>query len=232
MPSTSTRSARRRVAGPPLAPVAAVSAGLFVGSLIAQGALAGGELFPSPFADEGATRAYFAQHGAAVRVGGALQLAAAVPLAVYAASVSHQLRAIGARVAGVSIALAGGILSAGLLALSGLLQWALSRVPANGGALRLAHDLAFLTGGPGSVVFLGLLLAGVAVPSLVLGLLPRWLAVAGVVVAVAALLSAFALLLDALLVLVPVGRFLGLAWIVAAGALLPTRPTRRQPERA
>ena len=49
--------------------------------------------------------------------------------------------------------------------------------------VRALHDLAFLFGGPAHVVFLGLLLAGMAVPGLLLGLLPRATAWTGLVIA-------------------------------------------------
>lgn len=68
-----------------------------------------------------------------------------------------------------------------MLTLSGLLQWVLSRpaVRTDVPIVRALHDLSFLTGGVAHVVFLGLLLAGIAVPALLLHLLPRPLAVTG-----------------------------------------------------
>jgi hypothetical protein len=73
------------------------------------------------------------------------------------------------------------------------------------------------------VVFLGLLLAGIAVPALLLGLLPRALAIAGLVIAAVAELSFLSLVVPALAVLLPLARIPGLIWLVAAGFLLPRR---------
>jgi hypothetical protein len=95
-----------------------------------------------------------------------LQFAAAIPLAIYAASANARLHQLGVRAPGATIALAGGLLAAAFPALSGLLGRRLSRSgwhddPALVRALPL---LNFAAGGVGHVVPLGLLLAGIAVP--------------------------------------------------------------------
>jgi hypothetical protein len=77
------------------------------------------------------------------------------------------------------------------------------------------------------VVALGLLVAGVAVPALIIGLLPRPLAWAGLAIAIAAELSSLALLTPDLAILVPIGRFPALIWLVVAGVLLPRRRSAR-----
>jgi len=82
-------------------------------------------------------------------------------------------------------------------------------------------DLIFATGAAGLVVPFALLLAGVAVPSLVLGLTPRWLAWSGLAIAAIGMLSTFTLVTSALDFTVPIGRFGGLAWIIAASVALP-----------
>ena len=87
----------------------------------------------------------------------------------------------------------------------------------------VVHQVVFLVGGPGHVVFLGLLLAGIAVTSLLARQLPRGLAGAMLAVAVVAELSTLSLVVEPLGVLVAIGRFGGMAALVAAGALLPTR---------
>jgi hypothetical protein len=71
------------------------------------------------------------------------------------------------------------------------------------------------------VVGLGLFVAGLAVPTLILGLLPRWLAWIGLLVAVLSELSFLSMTVEPLQVLLPIGRFGGLAWLIAAGFLLP-----------
>jgi len=98
--------------------------------------------------------------------------------------------------------------------------------------VRALDDLAFLTGGPAQVVAFGLLLAGIAVPSPIVGLLPRWVAVAGLVLAAAAKLLTLVLISPGLGLLLPRARFGGTAWLIVAGATLPfTRTPCRSPTR-
>jgi len=150
-------------------------------------------------------------------------------LAVFAAAVHARLHQLGVRAAGATIALAGGLLASTFATLSALVQWILSRPGTVGepGVVRPLHDLAFLAGGPAHVVALGLLLAGIAVPALIVGLLPRWLAIAGLVLAVVAELSTLTLLVPTLGATLPVARVAGMAWLIAAGALLPASRRRR-----
>jgi hypothetical protein len=208
--------------GPPLGPLAVVFTLLFVGGVAVATALAGGDTFPSPFGSAATAASYFRDHRDAVRVSAFTQFAAAVPLAIYAATVSTRLRNYGIRVPGTTIALVGGVLAATMLALSGLLCWVLSRVEVtdSNGAFRVFHDLSFATGGVAHVVFLGLLVAGIAVPGLLANLLPRPLALTGLVIAVMAELASLALLIDGLAILVPIGRFTALGWLIAVGFMV------------
>ncbi|MCW2953117.1 MAG: hypothetical protein JWQ48_2287 [Conexibacter sp.] len=211
----------RRHVGPPLVPLALISVALFAASLVV-GATGGGP-FPSPY-DARDVLAFFSAHPTTVRVAATLQFASAVPLAILAASLSSRIRYLGfARVPGVLIASTGGILTTGMLATSALTQWVLSR-PATAtspSVVRPLADLAFATGGPGAVVFLGLLVAGLAVPAAVGRLLPRPVWIAGIAFAAIAELSTIALLSRPAGVLLPIARFGSLAWLVAAAALLP-----------
>jgi hypothetical protein len=171
--------------------------------------------------------AYYREHGHGAQLLGFFQFGASVPLAIYAAAASARLRRLGMDVPGASIGLAGGVLASAALSGSGLLQWAAARVaPLGDSALVSAlRDLSFAAGGVGHVAPLGLLLAGIAVPSLFGKLLPRWLAWSGVALAVVAELSWLSLLAPAATLALPVARFGGLAWLIAAGALLPrSRP--------
>jgi len=163
------------------------------------------------------------------QVGAIGVFASSVPLAIYAATASARLRQLGITAPGATIALAGGILAAGGLGLSGLLAWTLSRpeVSADPALVRAVYYLVFLTGGAGHVVALGLLIAGIAVPSLILGLLPRPVGWTGLAIAVIAELTTVVLIWPALAVLLPVARFTGLIWLIVAGALLPLRRRRR-----
>lgn len=154
-----------------------------------------------------------------------LQFGSAVPLGIFAATVyARQLR-LGVRVPGPAIGFFGGIIAAVFLMLSGLITWLLGRseVVADTALAQTLAFLAYLTGGVGFVVGLGLLVAGIAVPSLILGFMPRWLAWAGLVIAALSELSFLSMVLEPLQFLLPVGRFGGLVWLVAAGFLLPRR---------
>ncbi|SNT27061.1 hypothetical protein SAMN05216276_103178 [Streptosporangium subroseum] len=217
------RTPRQNEAGPPLGILAVVFTALFLAGIIISTVMAGGVTFPSPFGSSAEILAYFHDHQSAVQVSAFLQFGASVPMAIYAATASARLHNLGIRAPGATIALAGGLLAAGMLALSALFGWVLSRpeVLTESAVVRALQDLAFVTGGAGHVVFLGLLVAGIAVPGLLAGLLPRPLAFAGLAIAVIAELSTLTLLVSGAAVLLPVARFTSLVWLIAAGFLLP-----------
>ncbi|WP_223183783.1 MULTISPECIES: hypothetical protein [unclassified Streptomyces] len=222
-PTEAPRERKEAQGGPPPGVLAVVFTALFLAGLVLGTVLADGEPFPSPFGDTDEIVAWFRAHPGAVQVSGALQFAASVPLAVYAATVSARLHRLGVRAPGATIVLAGGLLASGFLACCGLVGWTLSRTPVLElpPLVRALQYLAFGTGGPGHVVALGLLVAGIAVPGLLAGLLPRNLAVTGLVLATLAELSALTLFLDGAALLLPLARFTCLGWLIAAGFLLP-----------
>ncbi|OBG29812.1 hypothetical protein A5764_20855 [Mycobacterium sp. 852002-51057_SCH5723018] len=151
--------------------------------------------------------------------------ASSVPLAIYAATASARLRQLGVTAPGATIALTGGTLAAGALGLSGLLAWTLSRPDVSGDTslVRGVYFLVFLVGGPGHIVALGLLVAGMAAPSLILGLTPRPLAWVGLAIAVLAELTTLVLVWPELGVILPIARVSALVWLVVAGVRLPLR---------
>ncbi|MEO3863710.1 hypothetical protein [Acrocarpospora sp. B8E8] len=73
----------------------------------------------------------------------------------------------------------------------------------------------------GYVVGLGLLVAGLAVPALILKLVPAWLAWTGLVTAALSELSFVSMVVEPLQVLLPIGRFGGAIWLIIVGFLLP-----------
>ena len=208
--------------GPHPGILAAVSLALLLAALIAV-AVGAGRTFISPFAAASDVTAFYHDHPLAVRLSATLQLGSAVPLGICAATFyARQLR-LGVRVPGPVIGLFGGATAAILLICSASVTWVLSRPELTTDTtltLALAY-LAFVTGGVGYVVGQGLLVAGLAVPALILGLLPRWLAWVGLLVAAAAELSFLSMTVEPLQALLPIGRFGGLGWLIAAGFLLP-----------
>jgi hypothetical protein len=223
MPSRLHRPQRPQ-GGPPLGLLAVISTALFLSGLLIAAVVAHG-FPPSPTAAATTVDHYAAAHTTSNRISAFFSFAAAIPLAIYAATANARLHTLGVRAPGATIALAGGLLSAGFLALSGLCSWVLAR-PEVSSNPALAHafvDFDFVVGGPGHVAMLGLLDAGIAVPALIIGLLPRRLAISGIVVAVICELSTLTILTSTLFALLPIGRLLSLGWLIAAGFLLPTR---------
>jgi hypothetical protein len=178
---------------------------------------------PHPSASAESVLAYDRAHHTALQIAGFLIFGASVPLAIWTATVYRRLRTLGVTAPGAVIALTGGLMAAASLSLSGLISWATSQVSAAAepGLARALADLSFVTGGAGFVVPFALLLAGVSVPALILRFTPRPWAWFGLVVAVAAVLSTFTLLTDLLDVLLPIGRFGGLVWLIGTSVLLP-----------
>jgi hypothetical protein len=184
---------RRQQGGPPLVLLSAICVGLLFGGL-AIGVVLGG-VMPLPYGPVTAVQAYVRTQPVAVQVIATAMFASAVPLAIYAATASARLRQLGVTAPGSTIALTGGTLAAGALGLAGLLGWTLSRpeVSADTALVRAIYLLVFLVGGPGHIVALGLLVAGMAVPSLILRLTPRPVAWIGLAIAALAELATLVL---------------------------------------
>ena len=221
-PERSAPPRRRPQSGPPLLVPVLSFAALTVGYVIANRAT------PHPDATGAEVLRYAQEHGTAIRAGSWLLLASAVPLALLAAVLYRRLRALGITAPGSAITLAGGLLASVALALSAMAAWTGGRLPddASPALARALADLSFLAGGPFYGAGFAMLVAGVSVTGLLAGLLPRPLTWIGLALAAAGMLSTLALLADGFAPLLPVIRFGGLLWLVAAAALLPR--TRRK----
>lgn len=216
---------RRSRGGPPLPLPAAAYGALTVAAAVTYPG-------PLPTADAASALATLQAHPIAAQVSAVLLIGASAPLAVWAAAASQRLQALGARVAGPIIGLVGGVLAAASLLLSGLVAWTAAGAAPLGDAplVRALSTLSFGLGGVGFAVTSALLLAGVAVPALVLRLVPRGLAIAGLVVAAVGVLSLVSLLFPALALLLPVARFGGVLWLVAVSVALPLSRRPRNAE--
>src|SRR6266540_3343897 len=128
-PSPTTLPAARQGGPPLLVPALAFA-------VLAGGAVLVNHAVPTPTAAGSTVLAYYRNHTTAVQIGGLLQFAAAIPLAIWAATIYQRMRTLGINAPGPVMGLAGGVLAAAFLGLSGLLEWVASRS----------------TGGPGHVV--------------------------------------------------------------------------------
>src|SRR2546423_5024459 len=169
---TSTRPRTDRQAGPPLIVPAAALAALTV----AGGVL--GLWGPRPDWTPEDVVGYAATNGTTMAVGAALLLGSAFPLVVYAATLARRMQRLGVTAPGPLMGLAGAVLAAASIVVSALVGWTMAQTAVLGDA-SMAKALAtlwFATGGVGFVAPFGLLLLGIAVPALILRLLPRMLA--------------------------------------------------------
>jgi hypothetical protein len=225
-----------RFAGPPLLALAIVHTLLFVANIASTVLLRHGPSFVTPFGDAEAARAFFAANPLAVKLSAFFFFGSAVPLGIYTATVVSRLRYLGVRAAGTNIALFGGFAASGAIAISGLCSWVLSvpEVSASLVATRVLFFMSFLFGGAGFAVAFGLLAAGVSVTGHFARLLPRWLVVVGMIVAVAGELSFLSLIVFPANLAIPVTRFVGFAWLILVGGRLPKtlRRTETSPEGA
>ena len=165
------RTARGPHSGAPLLPpVLAYTALTVIGVIVNRST-------PHPDATGAAVLAYTTAHATTGKAGSWLLFAAGIPLALIAAIAYRRLRALGITAPGSAIALTGGALAASALTLSGVFAWAGSRLPtdASPALARALADVSFLTGGPAFAAMFALLIAGLAVPGWLAGLLPaRW----------------------------------------------------------
>jgi hypothetical protein len=181
-----------------------------------------------PWTSDHALLEFFQHHSGAAHASAFFTLGSAIPFAVATAVATTRLRTLGLDVPGRIIAQIGGTIAAALLAIAGLSTLALTQdgVADSAPVVRALNGLTFTTGGPGFVVFEGLLVAGVSIAGLLGRVLPKWLGWGGIAVALVSELACLSAAFDGADFLLPVGRFAGLAWLVAIGVLLPS--TRRE----
>ena len=216
--------------GPSLGALGVVFVSLFALSLVVTGWMTGGARFPTPYEPVASAQDYFSRYADVIRIAAFLQFGAAIPLGIFTATVTSRLKFLGMRAAGADIALFGGFAASIFLALSAGAGWVLTQpgMATEVGALRALQLLGFVTGGPGHVVTLGLLLAGVSAPSAFAKLIPRWLVWLGLIVAAIAELSALSLVFPTAGILLPLGRFPAFIWLIGAGFTMPNSRGRRE----
>lgn len=213
---------RIRHQGPPLGFVALVYTVLFCAGLWPVTVFGGKPYFPGPWESTSTIVAFFLTRPSAVLLCAFFQFGAAVALGIFTACIANQMRFLGVRAAGVNIALFGGLATAFNMFASASTLWAMAHPG-------IAHDatvttafyyLSYAFGGPGFSVPFGLMMAGVSIPAAFMRLLPKWVVILGIVLAVCGELSWLNLLFPQAVFLIPLTRFPGFVWLIAAGFLL------------
>jgi hypothetical protein len=217
--------------GPSLLLLAIVHILIFVGGLTASASLPhGGASFVTPFAPAEQIRLFFAQGPLAARVSSFLLFGSAVPFGIFAVTAVSRLRFLGVRAAGTNIALLGGMGATIALVFSGMAGWILSvsDVSVSAPLAKALYYLSFLCGGVFYAVGFGLLAAGVSVTSYFMRLLPPWLTVLGILIAMTGELSWFSLVAFPANFFIPITRYAGFIWMLLAAVAL-TKDRRLAP---
>ncbi|SHM43050.1 hypothetical protein SAMN05444266_10858 [Chitinophaga jiangningensis] len=228
MSVSSIHSPYSRHRGPHPGILAVVHVSLFVASLVILGILTKGMGFPNPFVPLADAQHRLQSFADATRINAVLQFGAAIPLGLFTAAVTSRLNFLGVNVTGVNIAFFGGLSASLFMALSGLCTWVLTQpgVADNLSAMHAMQLFGFATGGVAHVVALGLLMAGIAVPGLLGGYTPKWVAWLGLILAGIAELSTLSLFFPALMILLPVVRFGSYVWLIATGFTIARSKTK------
>lgn len=224
------KSTAPRHAGPHPGLLAIVHTVLFIAGLCAVSGFgipfgAKPPFFPGPWEPASTVVGYFQTHATAVRICFFLQFGSLIPLGLYTATVVSRLRFLGISAAGPYIALFGGFMTVFDSAAAAFAGWAMVHpgVPPDASLTTALYYLCYALGGPGFSVPMGLLIAGITVPAAFLKLLPKWMVAIGLALALAGELSWLNLMFPQVLFLVPLVRFPGFLWLIAAGFLLPNQ---------
>jgi hypothetical protein len=229
MPETAATVTRDQ--SPPLMMLGIIYALLFNAGLLAVSPLFASGSFPTPSSSAEQIVSFFRENGRQIEIASTLQFGSAIPLGLFTATVANRLSFLGIRAAGMNIALFGGWTSAALMLVATSVMWAAASVAnvASDDLVLGLYRLQMALGGSGFSVPFGLLLAGVAVTGGLSRSLPKWFAILGVVLAIIGELSWLFLIAPQALPLIPLARFPGFAWLIAAGWLLPNTRAAKTP---
>lgn len=189
--------------------------------------------WPGPWEPASVVIAFFQNNAERVLLCLVLQFGAMVCLGLFTAAVVSRLHFLGARATGTYIALLGGFLVVADSFVGSMAMWTMLRpeVLAQAPLVLALYFLGYALGGPGFSVPMGLLIAGLSVTGGFMKILPRWVVVFGLILAVAGELSWIHLAtFPKLLFLIPLVRFPGFVWLITVGFLLPkSRSARQEP---
>jgi hypothetical protein len=216
--------------GPHLGALAIVYAVLFNAGLYPVTIFADKVHFPGPWESGEVIVSYFQTHATNVLTCAFLQSGATIALGIFTATVVSRLRFLRVSAAGPYIALFGGFASVFHSMAAAFLLWVMVHpgIAQDRTLLQALYYLSYAFGGPGFSIPMGLLLAGISVPALILKLLPKWLAWFGLFLAACGELSWLNLVLPQALFLIPLVRFPSFVWLIATGFLLPKRIAARR----
>jgi hypothetical protein len=216
---TDTAIPASRFRGPHTGIVATVFVLLFFSGLMPVTAFGGMPSFPQPTSSVTEMVNFFSHRQTGVLLCAFLQFGSAIPLGIFTTTIIARLKFLGVRAAGLEIALFGGLAAAiGLIiGTSFLLATTYPGIPENADLLQAIYRISFGIGGPGYSVPFGLLAAGISIPAAFSKLLPKWVIILGLFVAAVGVLSWFEILSVRLVPLIPLTRFPGFVWIIAAG---------------
>ncbi|MFZ0301440.1 MAG: hypothetical protein WAL75_02095 [Terracidiphilus sp.] len=224
----------QRHQGPHLGALAIAFTVLFCAGLYPVTWFGGRPFFPGPWAPASEIAAFFQQRPSAALLCAFLQFGSAIPLGIFTATAVSRLEFFGVRAAGTRIALFGGFATAFMMMTGAAVLWSMVHpVVAQDVPLTTAlYYLGFLIGGPGYSVSFGLLMAGLSVPLFFRRVVPRWIPILGLVLALCGELSWLSIELPKALFLVPLTRFPGFVWIIAVGFALPSTVKRTRETKA
>ena len=223
-----TQEVRRpRHPSPPLWLPASAYTILFLAGLYPVTVFGGQPYFPGPWESADVIAAFFQARPTAVRICAFLQFGAAVPLGIFAVSAVSRLQFLGVRAAGAFIALFGGIATAVMMMAASAALWVTAQpgIAEDRAVLQALYWLVQGLGGAGFSVPFGLLAAGLSLPAAFMKLVPKWVVVLGLAVAVCGELSWLYFMFPDALPLVPLTRFPGFVWLVAIALALPATRT-------
>ena len=220
--------------GPPLWLTASTYTMLFLAGLYPVTVFGGEPYFPGPWESPEVITAFFQARPTAVRACAFLQFGAAVPLGIFAVSAVSRLQSLRVRAAGVFIALFGGIATAVMMMAASSALWVMAQpgIAEDRAVLQALYWLVQGFGGAGFSVPFGLLAAGLTIPAAFMKLVPKWIVVLGLAVAICGELSWLYFVLPGALPLVPLTRFPGFVWLIAMGLVLPRSIEKTLPHSA